>query len=198
MSCYTFPMKNKAYGFTLVELMVAIAVAAILLAIAVPNFSSALKANRVQSQTRELYSNLTYARSEAVSRGKMVTICHSSNGSSCGGTWSNGWIICDDTDRNSSCGTGETVLRKYNDLGTNTLKLVDDGAPAVALDTISFKADGSTSAVNKMSFVLCDAAGDLKYARAVLKAGSGQLLMSTMNSSTGVYKDVNGAALTCP
>jgi len=89
-------MKKSILGFTLLELMFAIAIAAILVAIAAPNFSDTLKANRVQSQARDLYSQLNYARSEAVSRGSIVLFCRSSDASTCSGTWSNGWIVCVD------------------------------------------------------------------------------------------------------
>lgn len=183
--------RSAQRGFTLVELMVTVTVMGILLTIAAPNFSDMLNTNRVQSQIRELYSQLSYARSEAVSRGRMVTICHSSNAASCGGTWSDGLITCIDTNLDGSCGVGETILRKYSELGQNTLTVVDDTTPAVAQASVSFKPDGSTLQTRKLTFAVCDSAGDVKFARAILKVGSGQLMMS---SGT----DAKGGNLTCP
>ena len=190
--------KTSISGFTLVELMVAVAVAAVLLAIAAPNFSEMLKQNRVQSQVRELYSQLAYARSEAMARGVRVTICHSNDESSCSGTWSNGWIICVDNNGDGSCAVGDALLRVYSDLHTNTLKVVDNQSPGVAQDFLTFNTDGSTTLSRPATLTVCDADADVKFARAVLKTSSGQLLLASLNSGTGVYRDVSGGNLTCP
>lgn len=80
-------------GFTLVELMTAIAVMAILAAIAVPSFNTFINDSRLASQANELIGTLQYARSEAIRRNRKVTVCPSSNGSSCltSTTWTR-WI----------------------------------------------------------------------------------------------------------
>ena len=62
------PMINKLRGFSLVELMVVIAVLAIILGIAVPSFVDVLRSNQVRAQANELVGLLTYARSEAIKR----------------------------------------------------------------------------------------------------------------------------------
>ena len=61
-------------GFTLLELMVAIAVLAILTTVAIPSFRDLIQNNRVTTQTNELVAALTFARTEAVKRGRNVTI----------------------------------------------------------------------------------------------------------------------------
>jgi len=196
MSC---TMKIRDRGFTVVELLVVIAIVAVLAALAAPNFSGMIKANRIQSQARELFSQLQYARSEAVSRSQWVTICPASSMSAttCSGTWSTGWIICLDADRNNSCDAGEQILRRYSDLGSNVLRVVDNAIPAVAQNHLRFNKNGETDPVSNMTFSVCDVDQDVKYARAILKVGAGQILFSAHNAS-GIYQDVNQAALTCP
>lgn len=81
-------------GFTLVELMVTVAVAGVLLAIAVPSFTDLMRNNRSLAAANELVSALNAARAEAVKRGTRVSLCPSANGTSCSGTaWQTGWIV---------------------------------------------------------------------------------------------------------
>lgn len=97
-------MKNKIIllrtgiqlGFTLVELIVTIAVLAILLAIAIPNFQVFIVNGRMTSAANDMMTTLGFARSEAIKRAANITVCASSSGSACsGGTWENGWIVLD-------------------------------------------------------------------------------------------------------
>lgn len=82
-------------GFTLIELLVTMAVAAILLTVAVPNFQLFVMNNRMASQANDLITAFNLARSEAVKRAVNVTVCASSNGTSCTGGWNQGWIVQD-------------------------------------------------------------------------------------------------------
>ena len=110
-------------GFTLIELMVTISVAAILLALAAPAFQGLLISNRITAQTNDLVSDLAFARSEAIKRGVRVTVCSANTPTTCGaGTgWTQGWIVFVD---NGTAGdaTGDTILRTHEALrGNNTL-----------------------------------------------------------------------------
>ncbi len=91
-------MKAKS-GFTMIELIVTVAIAAIVLAIGIPSFSSLLKGNRTTTQTNLFVSSVNLARSEAVKRGIQVTLCASMDASSCTEStdWSAGWILLDNT-----------------------------------------------------------------------------------------------------
>lgn len=96
---------RKHHGFTLTELMVAIAVMAILLAIAVPSFTSATLGTKLTGYANALVGSATLARSEAIKRNAVVTMCVSTDGSNCTtGGWEQGWIIL----------AGTTVLNKQS------------------------------------------------------------------------------------
>lgn len=82
-------------GFTLIELMVTIAVLAIAIAIAVPSFTSVIQSNRTTSLNQEMLGAIQLARSEAVKRRKDVIICRTENQSVCanGTNWAAGWLV---------------------------------------------------------------------------------------------------------
>ena len=81
--------RNK--GFTLVELMVTVAVAAILLAIAMPSLERISNNNALKSTTRDLVSTINTARSQSLSSRTNVLV------EPTGGSWSNGWSITYDS-----------------------------------------------------------------------------------------------------
>lgn len=91
-------------GFTLIELMITIAVMAILLAIVIPSFTDATLGSKLRSQANDLAAGVLLARSEAIKRNKTVTLCASSNGTSCTGGWADGWIVI---------GSDGTVILKH-------------------------------------------------------------------------------------
>lgn len=89
---------NRQRGFTLMELIITVAIAAIVLAVGVPSFQGMMRNNRAATQANEMIAALNLARSEAAKRGSRVSLCPSSSGTGCGGTdWSSGWIVFVDT-----------------------------------------------------------------------------------------------------
>lgn len=88
----------KHQGLTLVELIAAVAIAAILVGVGVPSFFNLIADNNLTVATNELVTDMHYARSEAVSRVTPVAVCASDDGESCSGDsdWGNGWIVFTD------------------------------------------------------------------------------------------------------
>ena len=78
-------------GLTLIELLVTIAILAILLAIAVPNFIKFLQNSRLVGQTKDLVTALNYARSEAIKRGVRVSVCSRLDNTTCSGATVVNW-----------------------------------------------------------------------------------------------------------
>ncbi len=103
--------RNK--GFTLIELMVTVAIVAILVVVGIPNLRDAMIRSRLSGQIQEFYGTLSLARSEAIKRGAFITICKSSNGTGCTGNWSDGWIVFVDPNANGAVDGGETILRVF-------------------------------------------------------------------------------------
>ncbi len=97
---------QQTRGFTLIELMITLAVAAILLTVAVPGFRTAIQNNRVTTQSNDVLTALTLARSEALKRGIQVSVCSSNDQTDCDGApgtdWANGWIVFVDQNTNGT------------------------------------------------------------------------------------------------
>jgi type IV fimbrial biogenesis protein FimT len=104
-------MKRQT-GFTLSELMVVMAIVAIMLTIAIPSYKYMTNSWRMSSEANALLGDLMYAREEAIKEGQGVTVCVSSNGTSCtgGNAWQNGWLVFSNGTNAANPAVG-TILR---------------------------------------------------------------------------------------
>ena len=110
---------EKYRGFTLVEIMIAIGIVAILVKIAAPSFTNLVQSSAMTSTVNSFLSDLRFSRSEAIRRGGGVVMCRSDNpedaaptcgtGSTVG--WESGWIIFHDVNGDAAKDSTETLLR---------------------------------------------------------------------------------------
>jgi type IV fimbrial biogenesis protein FimT len=106
-------------GFTLVELLVAMTIVAILMAMAIPSYNSFILSTTATQYASGMAESALLARAEAIRRNAAVTVCVSNDGATCGsGGWEQGWLV--------SCMTNDHVT--CDSSGTNTLVIQYQGA----------------------------------------------------------------------
>ncbi len=195
---------KKNSGFTLLELMITLVIVATLLTVGVPSLKTFMQGNQLVSSTNELLSALHIARSEAIKSNGRVTICESSNGTSCTttGDWKNGWIVFIDAGGNGNLlGTGaactatgtDCLLRVHDGFTDNLLSVsgVDNsGAPITSFTFTSRglpKASNGSTQFGTYSICSFDDSNNVINSRAVILSLSGRVRVSD-----------NTAVISCP
>jgi len=109
----SMPIHAHQAGVTALELMVTLAIAAVLLATGVPSFRQYLHRQHVKAAVTRLHHDLMAARAAAVHRNAIVIACPGDPGSGCaeGSDWSGGWIIFEDNDGDLGLSGAEAVMR---------------------------------------------------------------------------------------
>ena len=128
---------EKQKGFTLVELLTTLIILSVLVALAVPNFVTWIKNNRIDAATRNLTGAFQLARSEAVSRQTVITV-------NSGGDWTNGLTIYTDTNP-----AGNTDYTAADDSLIKDLTYSMDGITLAGNDDNNFISFTSTGLLNE-------------------------------------------------
>jgi len=134
MECFKFNGLEK--GFTLVELVVTIAVAAIALAIAVPSFSGLIESSKERAARDLLVSSINAAKEQAQSQRVNVYICASDDGSTCSNNWASDWLVYEDNDSSSTLNADDIII---SSLSSKILKIQSD------TEQVSFSPTGHTT-----------------------------------------------------
>lgn len=150
-------------GFTLIEMMVVLAVMSILLSLAVPAMSGVVMSIRLTAATNSFLSNLWLARSEAIKRNARAVICKSATGQICttAGSWEQGWIVFSDANNNASRDAGEVIISREEALHA------------------ALRFSGNNPVANYVSYT---PSGQTKYTSGAFQAGT--LTLCSLSSTT--------------
>ena len=189
-----------AGGFSLVELLVALAVAAILLGVAAPSFSQLTLDLRLSALHNALAGDLRLARLEAIKRGGAVTVCARGDATSCGTNWSAGWHVLAESGGGTLgvVDTGERLIRSRTGGGASrhvSASAVLRPAPLAERSHIVFdgrgRADWTLGTV-----VFCDERG-AERARALVVNGAGGVRRAQAPADGSTVADAFGDAVGC-
>jgi len=138
--------RSLGAGFTLIEVLVVLALVSILMSLAAPSLAAMVNSMRLTVAVNSLFSSLMLARSEAIKRGARVVVCKSASGTACitTGGWEQGWIVFHDANNNGKRDVGEVLLLQQQALPSSVR--LSGNSPFV--NYVSYTAIGTTSYVS--------------------------------------------------
>ena len=170
-------------GYTLIELLLGLGLVATTLAWGVPSLGNFTRNAARTREVNQFIQAVYVARSEAIKRNGVVSLCPSRNGATCSPSaqWTSGWLIFVNLDRDSPAArdVGEPLLRVYQPW--------DAGHITSNRSTLSFRPFGQMGVTATVTF--CDDRG-AGAARAVIISQTGRPRVSSRSAS--------GTALACP
>lgn len=130
---------RRQKGFSLIELMVTVALVSILMAVATPSFLTYQRNSELTSLTNSLSASLNAARGEAMKRGMyaMVTPIDGTN-------WGSGWFVFVDTDRTKAYNSGTDILIATSDVPSMSISINPNGTASESPPYIMYDASGYT------------------------------------------------------
>lgn len=156
-------MKHATSGFTLIELMTTLAVLAVVLAIGMPAMASIRKRAQASAALNQLTTSLATARIMAVSKNRSVTLCPSSDGSTCRTdlNWGAGWIIYLDPAREAQPASSDLVMQRMDAPKGVSIR------STVGRHRVRYLPDGMSSGTN-VSLSLCSTTDKQLIGRVVI------------------------------
>lgn len=166
-------IQKKGFGFTLVELMISVALLAVMLAVGIPSFTTMTQKNNLATASNRFVSSIALTRSEAISRNTTVVMCNinpASNACDTNGLWESGWVVWVDLD-------GDNVIEEPNEALNSEVIHREDAMPTgytlratTYSNRITFAPTGEASgdiASAADTFRLCDNSQNVVNSRSI-------------------------------
>ncbi|NMH58950.1 GspH/FimT family pseudopilin [Alteromonas ponticola] len=179
---------QRQKGLTLVEMMIALAIMAILITVVAPNVQTILVQNRIVADINNLSAAIKHARFTAVDEQTDVTFCPTSNYSSCSSSWALAKMVFIDSNNNGQREDEETLIVSADPLSSSN-KI--SGATGAVL----FSANGGTDL--NATVTICPNDGEVSLASALIVTLYGRVTTAQDSDNDGVKENNSGGALSC-
>lgn len=143
-------MKRISNGFTLLELLIVMVIAAIIMSMAIPSFTSLIARNKTTNYRDLLFHDVSLARNSALSGAASVSICSADTaGTGCSNStdWLNGWLVFSDMNADGVIDTGDDVLRSHAPLQGDFV--------VVGVTHLTYRRNGFLSGATGGTFSFC-------------------------------------------
>jgi type IV fimbrial biogenesis protein FimT len=180
----SFPTRTRARGFTLLELMLVVAVVATILGIGVPNLRQFILNSRMTGAANDMLMAFHTARTEAIKRQQRTIACMSADPNAavpaCDGEGNLGWVVFVDANNDGAATAGEAVILRHGALDPSlSVALV----PSTNNSYVAFQPSGFSQAISGLvpitGAVLCDGRGNVATTGANDSAARGVILSAT-------------------
>jgi len=191
VDCVVLNAPTRFRGFTLVELMITIALLAILLMVGIPSFTELVRNNRLTTNANQFMTALNLAKSEAIKRGIRVTLRGTA-----APNWESGWEVFTDIDASGTKTGADEVLRAYPAFqGVYTLR-----GNGNFVNFVSFVPTGRTNSNIGGSFALCDDSDgnglpEARTSRLLIINAMGRVRVAVDQNNNGVPEKDDGTDL---
>jgi type IV fimbrial biogenesis protein FimT len=202
MICMGQNRNTQAAGYTLLELMVVVAIVGILSTMAVPGFRDSIGRNTRESAAADLVSSLSLARSEAVTQSANIAVCRSTDQATCANSseadWNDGWLVFTDLDSDGAVDVGESLLQAHSSMQSQAkITLLDSANGTIVGDFLHLDSDGFLKdAATGAYFKLCDVDDESANHRAIFISNTGKVTRSG-DDADGIHNDLAGDDLEC-
>ncbi|MFC4701857.1 GspH/FimT family pseudopilin [Glaciecola siphonariae] len=182
--------KKRQRGVTLLEMLITLAIAAIILTLVAPNIQSILTRNKITAEINEMSGLLQFARFTAIDEQTNTIVCPTSDFLACTNDWdSPKMVFIDDNANGTRDDADEPLLLSSQSISaTNTMTSSEN--------SIVFFDSGAASAAAEIT--ICPNSNDATFARALLVSLQGRTRVAVDNNNDGVVEIASGAAISCP
>jgi type IV fimbrial biogenesis protein FimT len=170
---------RKMHGFTMIELMICLAIAAILCAVSAPALGSLIHVDTSRASRNALVTSLNLARNMAVTQQRHVVVCPSNDQRTCsdGAWWQNGWIVFDDNNGDGQRAADEHLIEAVQT--QNGMAILT----SEAREHVVYRGDGTSPGTN-LTFTFCDRFGAAK-ASTVVVSNAGRPRQGSADTAQG-------------
>jgi type IV fimbrial biogenesis protein FimT len=180
---------KRMSGYTLVEIIIAMTVAAVILTIGIPSFRFVTNSNRIAAEINGLLGDMQFARAEAIKEGVPVTVCVSADGATCANTntWQSGWIVFSDFNGNATVDTAasppDVIFRVQTPFSSTDTFVANNN-----LGHVTFNRQGYANGVtNGTGIELHDSANTPSWIRCLSINFVGMMASQTYNTTTNGF-----------
>jgi len=166
------------HGWTLIELMIVVAIGSLMLAAALPQYRDWIATHQLANVAEQLAGSMNLARAEAIKRGYRVNLCRTLDRRHCSNTagWENGWLVFVDANRDGEKNDDEPLLRAESASPSG----IRVGGNRPVADYVSYTSLGNARLINGAlqmgTFTLCRTG---LHAVHVVLANSGRVRIET-------------------
>lgn len=180
-------MSNQK-GMTLMEMLISLAIIAILLTVVAPAVQSVLQSNRVTADVNNISAVARQARFTAINERANVILCPTLNYTSCSGSWGSAKMIFIDDNDNGNRDTDERLVASADPLSqSNTISGISG--------SLLFYANGGIE--KNAEIVVCASGGDAKTASAIMMSMYGRITTATDSNNDGIKENTSGSNISC-